>query len=49
MSATRLRLAPAEKEISETMFPPRAPFLSRTWGTFRFPTPLHAHSLEASQ
>jgi hypothetical protein len=27
----------------ETMFPPRAPFFSRAWGTSRFPTPLHAH------
>jgi hypothetical protein len=23
----------------ETMFPPRAPFFARTWGTSRFPTP----------
>jgi hypothetical protein len=25
----------------ETMFPTRAPFVSRAWGTSRFPTPLH--------
>jgi hypothetical protein len=39
MSNARLRLAFAE----ETMFPPRAPFFLRTWGTSRLPTPLHAH------
>jgi len=39
MSTTRLRLVVA----GETLFPPRAPFW-RTWGTSRFPTPLHAHS-----
>jgi hypothetical protein len=33
----RLRLAVA----GETMFPPRAPFFVRSWGTGRFPTPLH--------
>ena len=27
----------------ETMFPPRAPFFLRSWGTFRFPTPLPVH------
>ena len=27
----------------ETMCPPRSPFLLKTWGTSRFPTPLHAH------
>ena len=27
--------------------PPRAPFFVRTWGTSRFPTPLHAHRPEA--
>jgi hypothetical protein len=30
----------------ETMFPPRAPFLLRAWGTSRFPTPLPAHKVE---
>ena len=34
----RLRLAVA----GETMFPPRAPFFLRAWGTPRFPTPPHA-------
>jgi hypothetical protein len=29
--------------VGETMFPPRAPFFSKAWGTSRFPTPLHAH------
>jgi len=39
---TRLRLAFA----GETMFPPRAPFFLRTWGTSRFPTPLYSHRPE---
>jgi hypothetical protein len=39
MSTPRLRLAVA----AETMFPPRAPFFLKTWGTSRFPAPLHAH------
>jgi len=39
MTNARLRLAFAE----ETMFPPRAPFFLRAWGTSRFPTPLPAH------
>ena len=39
MSTTRLRLVVA----GETLFPPRARFSSRTWGTSRFPTPLNAH------
>ncbi len=39
MTNARLRLAFA----GETMFPPRAPFFRRVWGTSRFPTPLHAH------
>ncbi len=39
MTTARLRLAVA----GETMFPPRAPFFLRTWGTSRFPTPLHGH------
>ncbi len=30
----------------ETMFPPRSPFFLKTWGTSRFPTPLHAHRPE---
>ncbi len=30
----------------ETMFPPRAPFFLRSWGTSRFPTPLYAHGPE---
>jgi hypothetical protein len=33
--------------VGETMFPPRAPFFLRAWGTSRFPTPLHAHQPEA--
>jgi len=32
--------------VGETMFPPRAPFFLRAWGTSRFPTPLHAHERE---
>ena len=39
VSTARLRLAVA----GETVFPPRAPFFSRAWGTSRFPTPLPAH------
>jgi hypothetical protein len=27
----------------ETMFPPCAPVFFKTWGTARFPTPLHGH------
>ena len=42
LSNARLRLAFAR----ETMFPSRAPFFSRAWGTSRFPTPLHAHEPE---
>ena len=42
MTNARLRLAFAGKKASETMFPLGAPFL-RSWGTSRFPTPLHAH------
>ena len=38
MTTARLWLAVA----GETMFPPRAPFFVRVWGTSRFPTPLHA-------
>jgi hypothetical protein len=39
MSNAHLQLA----FVGETMFPPRAPFFLRTWGTSRFPTPLPAH------
>jgi hypothetical protein len=28
------------------MFPPRAPFFLKAWGTSRFPTPFHAHEPE---
>jgi hypothetical protein len=42
MSNARLRLA----FVGETMFPPRAPFFLRAWGTSRFPTPLPAHRPE---
>jgi hypothetical protein len=38
MSNACLRLA----FVGETMFPPRAPFFSKAWGTSRFPTPLPA-------
>jgi len=38
MSTARLRLAFA----GDTMFPPRAPFFSKSWGTSRFPMPLPA-------
>jgi len=41
MSNARLRLA----FTGETMFPPCTPFFLKTWGTFRFPTPLHAHAM----
>ena len=36
MSNARLRLAFASRKMSETMFPPRALFFSRAWGTSRF-------------
>jgi hypothetical protein len=39
MSIVRLQQTIA----GETMFPPRAPFLLKAWGTSRFPTPLPAH------
>ena len=39
MSNARLRRAFA----GETMFPLRAPFFLKAWGTSRFPAPLHAH------
>jgi hypothetical protein len=39
MSSARPRLA----VVGETMFPPRAPFFQRAWGTSRFPTPLPGH------
>jgi hypothetical protein len=42
MANARLRLA----FVGETMFPPRSPFFLRTWGTFRFPTPLPGHGPE---
>ena len=44
MSIVRFQQTIAE----ETMFPPRAPFFLRAWGTSRFPTPLHAHGLETN-
>ena len=43
MTTVRLRLTVA----GETMFPRRATFFLRSWGTSRFPTPLHAHEPEA--
>jgi hypothetical protein len=46
MSNARLRLALAGKQVLETMFPPKAPFLLKAWGTSRFATPLHAHGPE---
>ncbi len=42
MANAHLRIA----FVGETTFPPRAPFLLKTWGTSRFPTPLHAHGPE---
>ena len=42
MTIVRLRQTIAE----ETMFPPRAPFFVKAWGTSRFPTPLHARRAE---
>jgi len=44
MTNARLRLPLAE----ETMFPPRAPFFLRVWGTSRFPTTFPAHGPEPS-
>jgi hypothetical protein len=41
----RLQLAFA----GETMFPPRAPFFLRAWGTSLFPTPPHGHRLRGSR
>jgi len=38
MNIVRLRQTIAE----ETMFPSRAPFFLKAWGTSRVPTPLHA-------
>ena len=35
--------------VGETMFPPRAPFFLKAWGTSRFPTPLHRHRLGISR
>jgi hypothetical protein len=46
MSNARLRLAFASQRLTETMFPPDAPFFSRAWGTSRFPTPLPAPESE---
>ena len=43
MSTVRLQLA----VVGESMFPPRTPFFSKAWGTFRFPTPLHTHGPKA--
>jgi len=43
MTNARLQLAFA----GETMFPPRAPFFLRAWGTSRFPTPLPGHGPDA--
>jgi hypothetical protein len=34
---------------AETMFPPRAPFFLRTWGTTRFPTSLPPHRPEGGR
>ena len=42
VTIAHLRLTIAE----ETMFPPRAPFFSKSWGTSRFPTLLHGHRPE---
>ena len=41
MTVARLRLAPVG---GKTMFPSRAPFFSRAWGTSRFPKRLPAHT-----
>ena len=43
MSNARLRLA----FVGETMFPARALFSSKVWGTSPFPTPLDTHGPEA--
>jgi hypothetical protein len=48
MSNTRLRLAFASENPTETMCPPDAPFFLKTWGTSRFPTPLPAHGAETA-
>ena len=47
MSNTRLRLAFASgKESGNHVSSCEAPFFSRAWRTFRFPTTLHAHGPE---
>ena len=36
----------AMENLKVAMFPPRARFFSRSWGTSRFPTPLRTHEPE---
>ena len=44
MSTTRLRLVVASRMADgNPVSSCEAPFSSRTWGTSRFPAPLHAH------
>jgi hypothetical protein len=43
MSNARFQLAFASENLTETMFPPDAPFFSKAWETSRFPAPLPAH------
>ena len=47
MSIVRRQQMIASERETETMFPPRAPFFLKTWGTPRFPTLLHAHRPKA--
>jgi hypothetical protein len=44
MTTLAIRLAFA----GETVFPTRAPFFLRAWGTSRFPTPLPSDVLRSS-
>ncbi len=49
MSIVRFQQTIARGEVTETMFPlRRSPFFLKSWGTSRFPTPLHAHGLETN-
>ena len=47
MSIVRRQQTIASEGETETMFPPDATFFLKTWGTSRFPTPLHAHRPKA--
>jgi hypothetical protein len=50
MTTARLRLAFASKQADGNHVSSReGHFFLRSWGTSRFPTPLHAHRLETSR